>query len=133
MVQAANVERQYWLWVTRPEHYLDENGEDSEFLDPSTGATGRQYICRGNGGRIDLLCYDRRRWRYVVIELKNARATYHTFGQISSYIGWVKQRIAGRRPVVGLVISRGADARFEASLRTNRNVTQLNISDLGFA
>ena len=27
-------ERQYWLWVTRPEYYLDDDGSDRESLDP---------------------------------------------------------------------------------------------------
>jgi hypothetical protein len=26
--------RQYWLWVTRPEYYLDEDGSERESLDP---------------------------------------------------------------------------------------------------
>jgi len=31
-------ERQYWLWVTRPDYYLDEDGCDREDLDPTLGA-----------------------------------------------------------------------------------------------
>lgn len=31
-------ERQYWLWVTRPDYYLDEDGCDREDLDPALGA-----------------------------------------------------------------------------------------------
>lgn len=30
-------ERQYWLWVTRPDIYLDEDGNDREDLDPNSG------------------------------------------------------------------------------------------------
>ena len=26
---------QYWLWVTGPEYYLNEDGRDSELLDPA--------------------------------------------------------------------------------------------------
>ena len=29
--------RQYWLWVTRPDVYLDEDGNDREDLDPNSG------------------------------------------------------------------------------------------------
>jgi len=29
-------ERQYWLWVTRPEYYLDDNGKDRADLDPNS-------------------------------------------------------------------------------------------------
>ncbi len=26
--KAENFDRQYWLWVTRPDYYLDEDGND---------------------------------------------------------------------------------------------------------
>jgi len=193
-------ERQYWLWVTRPDYYLDEDGCDYEVLykfeqslhvkdlrqnpyfdewgplrcsfqrsnfkisleywnklnnllalnntgykdfiektqrlpiaesiglekdledalvanldslkrfgynlelynDPISNQTGRQFICKGNGGRIDLLCYDRIKKRFTVIELKNVRASQNTFGQISNYMGWVQERIAKSVPAKGL-------------------------------
>lgn len=40
------------------------------YNDPISNQTGRQFICKGNGGRIDLLCYDRIKKRFTVIELK---------------------------------------------------------------
>lgn len=100
--------------------------------DPSSGLTGRQLICTGNGGRIDLLCYDSRRRRFVVIELKNVRAGQNTFGQISNYMGWVEERIAGDIPVIGLVISRGYDVKFQSSLRTSKSVFHLDLENIGF-
>lgn len=102
------------------------------YLDPTTGATGRQYVCKGIGGRIDLLCYDIGAKRYVVIELKNVRAGQNTVGQICTYMGWVQDRIAGRKPVVGLVISRGCDAKFESSIKVIQQVSHLDIQQLGF-
>ncbi|MCX6089096.1 MAG: EVE domain-containing protein [Candidatus Atribacteria bacterium] len=103
-------------------------GYDLElYLDPTTGATGRQFVCKGIGGRIDLFCYDSKARRYVVIELKNVRAGQNTFGQICTYIGWVQDRIAGSIPVVGLVISRGYDAKFESSLKVTQQVFYLDI------
>jgi hypothetical protein len=105
----------------------------SLFLDPTTGATGRQFVCKGIGGRMDLFCYDTKARRYVIIELKNVRAGQNTFGQICTYIGWVQDRIAGSIPVVGLVISRGYDARFESSLKVTQQVFHLDIQQLGFS
>lgn len=102
------------------------------YLDPDTGATGRQFICKGIGGRIDLLCYDSKAKRYVVIELKNVRAGQNTFAQICTYIGWVQDRIAGNKPVVGLVLSRGYDTKFESSLKVTKQVFCLDIQQLGF-
>ena len=112
---------------------LKRFGYDLEiYTDPATGITGRQLVCKGNGGRIDLLCYDRKRRRYVVIELKNVRANQNTFGQISNYVGWVQSRIAGNIPVVGLVISRGADSRFRSALQVTDRIFYLDIKELGF-
>ncbi len=81
---------------------------------------------------MDLLCYDRSRKRYVVIELKNVSASQNTFGQIANYIGWVQDRIAGHYPVIGLVISRGQDAKFESSCRVTDRIVQLDLDQLGF-
>jgi hypothetical protein len=112
---------------------LRKFGYDLElYADPGTGATGRQFTCGGIKGRIDLLCYERRKKCYVVIELKNVQATQHTFGQISSYVGSVQNTIAGKTPVIGLVISRGHDARFAASLVVTDRITQLDMAKLGF-
>ena len=112
---------------------LKKLGYDLElYNDVSTGATGRQLICKGNGGRMDLLCYDQRGKRYVVIELKNVVASQNTFGQIANYVGWVQDRIAGHYPIIGLVISRGYDAKFESSCRVTDRVFQLDLEQLGF-
>ena len=112
---------------------LKDSGYDLQlYSDPKTGKSGQQLVCKGTGGRIDLLCRDRRKNRYVVIELKNVKASYKTFGQISGYMGWVQERIAGRTPVNGLVISRGYDVNFEAAMRTTDRIRQLDIQELGF-
>jgi len=92
---------------------------------------GRQVVCSGVGGRLDLLGYDTTRKRYVVIELKNVRATANTIGQIYTYMGWVQERLATGRPVIGLVISRGYDAKFESALRVTDRILQLDLEQLG--
>jgi tetratricopeptide (TPR) repeat protein len=101
--------------------------------DPISNQSGRQFICKGNGGRIDLLCYDRTQKRYVVIELKNVRASQNTFGQISNYMGWVQDRIAKSVPVKGLVISRGYDTRFKSALKITDKIGHINVEELGFS
>ncbi len=93
---------------------------------------GRQMVCIGGEGRIDLHFHDKKKKCYVVVELKNVRAGRTTFGQISNYIGWVKKRIAGNQPVKGLVISRGMDMQFEFAMKAYPNVFQLDIQELGF-
>lgn len=112
------------------------------WVDPRTGKSGRQYICREIGGRIDLLCYDRRGKQYVVIELKNVPAGRNTFGQISSYVGWARRDLpptsrslgfSRETRVIGLVISRGRDSMFTSAMETNRDIRHINIQDLGFS
>ena len=98
---------------------------------PETGVTGRQYVCRGSGGRIDLLCYEQLSDRFVVIELKSVRANMNTFGQIASYVGFVKSNLANGREVVGLVVSRGTDARFADACAGFDRIRQINVEDLG--
>jgi hypothetical protein len=102
------------------------------YHDPARGITGRQVTCTGTGGRIDLLCRDRRVERLVVIELKVIRASQETFGQISNYMGWVQDRIAGGSRVVGIVISDGYDAKFESALKTTDRISHIELAELGF-
>lgn len=106
-------------------------GYDLE-LYKSDGILGRQLVCKGNGGRVDMLCYDRIKKQYVVIELKNVRAGQNTFGQICNYVGWVQERIAGNKPVIGLVISRGYDAKFQSSMKITDKIFHLNLEEIGF-
>ncbi len=102
------------------------------YTDPETQKDGRQLVCRGQGGRIDLLCSDRKKNQFVVVELKNVRAGQETFGQVFSYVGWVKKRIAGKNPVKGLVISRGYDAKFQSALNATNLIFHLDLEQLGF-
>jgi RecB family endonuclease NucS len=89
-------------------------------------------ICDGgHGGRIDLLCYDRKQERYVVIEIKNVRANQNTFGQIHTYIGWVQDMLRPKKNVWGIVVSRGCDARFESSMKASKRVQQIDLSEIG--
>ena len=92
----------------------------------------RQLVCIGHGGRIDLLCYDRKHNRYVVIELKNVRAGQNTFGQIATYLGWVEQRVSNGHPAEGLVIARGFDNRFLSAVATTDRVRHIDLEQLGF-
>jgi len=113
---------------------LKKFGHDLEiYVDPISKQSGRQLVCKGNGGRIDLLCYDKKQKRFVVIELKIVRAGQNTFGQISNYMGWVQNRIAKEIPVIGIVISRGYDTKFESALRITDKVSHINVDDLGFS
>jgi len=99
---------------------------------------GMEYSLKGARGFIDLLCYDRKQHHFVIIELKNVQADRNTFGQVSSYVGWVQGNLHRKKVVIlekrpiGLVISRGCNSQFVAALRVTDRIKHLNLSDLGF-
>ncbi len=112
---------------------LNRFGFDLElFKDPHSGRLGRQFYCMGMGGRIDLLCFDRKQGQYVVIELKNVAASLNTIDQTGGYVDWVAEHIAERVPVLGLVISRDTDSNFDEEIRKWDDLTNLDIGQLGF-
>jgi RecB family endonuclease NucS len=68
------------------------------------------------------LCEDRETNDLVLIELKTVRAGIESFGQICSYIGWVKEHIAGGRAVKGIVVADGKDSAFQGTLSAGLDI-----------
>lgn len=55
--------RQYWLWATRPEYYLDEEGNEREELDPAhTEDADGWWTCHKNTKKGDLVLL----WRSII-------------------------------------------------------------------
>ncbi len=102
---------------------LNKFGFDLELI-------GRQVICKGTGGRIDILTKDKKTDEYLIIELKIVRASRNTFGQISEYMGWAIERLSNGKPVKGLVISKGYDNKFKSALNTNPNIQYLELTQV---
>lgn len=91
---------------------------------------GRQVICKGEGGFMDILCLDKTDDSYVVIELKIVPADQSAFAQISYYVAWVEERIANGKPVRGIVISKGQDNRFKLAVNRDPNMEQIELSEV---
>jgi hypothetical protein len=72
------------------------------YVDP-TGKDGIEYPTAV--GRIDILATDDT-GAFVVFELKRARSPDHAIGQLSRYMGWVKQTIGRDRTVRGVIVAR---------------------------
>jgi tetratricopeptide (TPR) repeat protein len=89
----------------------------------------RQVICKGPGGRIDILAYDKT-GDFVVIELKNDSANKSTYIQISEYVDWAVDRLANKESVKGLVISRGYDDEFKAAMDDSPNILHVELIDV---
>ena len=93
---------------------------------------GQQLVCPEAGGRIDLLFTTPGDRTFVVVELKVVPATAATFGQVSSYVGWVRQHLAKGRRVVGVVVAKSATAAFDACLKSNRDISFISLEALGY-
>lgn len=89
------------------ELYTDEQGRD-----------GRQYLT--DVGAIDLLCKNQE--DFVVIELKKARSSDVVVGQISRYIGWVRENLSEGHIVRGIIIVHDFDPRLKYAVLAHENL-----------
>jgi len=85
--------------------YVDESGNK-----------GRQYPT--DVGNIDLLCV-RPNGDFVVIELKKDKTSDKVVGQISRYMGWVKQNLAIDKDVYGIIITHDFDEKLKYAVIAN--------------
>lgn len=85
---------------------------DLELFKDENGISGQQYPCVEAKGFIDLLTLDRKTGGFTVVELKRGRASREAVAQISTYMGWARERLAGGLPVRGPIISDGYDEKF---------------------
>lgn len=109
-------------------------GYDLElYFDNNTNRSGRQFVCKGSGGRIDLLCINKKTKGFTIIELKNVKANRITFGQICEYISYVHEHFGKNKKVDGIVVSRGFDTSFQQCLKIMPDkIKHIDLTDLGF-
>ncbi|GAK59291.1 hypothetical protein U27_06268 [Candidatus Vecturithrix granuli] len=75
MSDHESTERQYWLWVTRPEYYLDEEGNDREDLEPAnTEASDGWWTCHRETRKGDLVLLYRSRIKKDIAYLIQAES-----------------------------------------------------------
>lgn len=105
------------------EDFLEKNLEHIErglkLYHDEKGVPGRQYPT--DIGTIDLLCIDKDK-KFVVIEIKTEKGSDKTIGQITRYMGWVKQNLANNEEVRGIIIVHEVDGRLEYSASVLSNV-----------
>lgn len=104
------------------ENFLVENlhliDKDLKLFQDEHGKSGRQYITEI--GDIDLLC--KKNNDFVVIELKKGRSSDKVVGQISRYIGWVKEKLANGNNVKGIIIVHDFDNKLKYAALANPNI-----------
>lgn len=71
--------------------------------------------------RIDILAKDIAN-NFVVIELKAGVADLSTFGQISAYVGWVKQNLAPEGNVRGIIVANDFDEKMKYAIKSVPNI-----------
>lgn len=76
-------------------------------------------------GKIDLLVKNKNNSGYVVIELKKSQTSDDTIGQITRYMGWVKNNLPNAKSVAGIIIAGGFDKRLKYSLEMVSNIKLL--------
>jgi len=98
---------------------LDHIEKGLKLYQDEKGIPGRQYPT--DIGIIDLLCVDKDK-KFVVIETKKEKGSDRTIGQITRYMGWVKQNLAKNQEVRGIIIVHEVDERLEYSASVMNNV-----------
>ncbi len=72
-------------------------------------------------GSIDILAQDKETKNHVVIELKKAQTSDDTIGQLTRYMGWIKDR-KGDKNVNGIIIAADYDKKLEFALKVIPNI-----------
>lgn len=96
-------------------HLIDN---DLKLYKDDQGKSGRQFST--DVGEIDLLC--KKRNDFVIIELKKGRSSDRVVGQISRYIGWVKEKLAKGNNVQGIIIVHDFDPKLKYAVLANPNI-----------
>ncbi len=96
--------------------YVDENGRD-----------GTEYPT-GEVGIIDILAIDENE-NFVVFELKLTRGPDRTLGQLQRYMGWVKENIAGKQSVHGVIVANkiSKTLKYAASVTSNISLFEYQV------
>ena len=79
------------------------------------GKSGEEYSIESGRMRLDILALDKND-NFVVIEIKAGIADIDTFGQISSYMGWIKQNLAKKDNVRGIIVANNFDDRIKYAI-----------------
>ncbi|MEM3698179.1 MAG: endonuclease NucS [Candidatus Bathyarchaeia archaeon] len=83
--------------------------------------TGEEYPIEGGKMRIDILAKDPKD-NFVVVELKAGVADVSTFGQISAYIGWVKENLAKNSNARGIIVANDFDDKIKYAVKSNPQI-----------
>jgi hypothetical protein len=120
-------------------HSRERDIEDRLKADPSPlwrhgldlEVRARQYVCR-RGGRADLVCFDQREKRFVVIELKTGLGGRNAVAQLLSYRASIAEEFRARRPPLGVLVAERLDNEATGIVDDDDRLRFLSLEDLGF-
>lgn len=91
-------------------------GARLELFKDEDGNTGDNYATPV--GYPDLLCVDKDRGEFVVIELKKGRESDKVVGQTLRYIGWIEENLAKpKQDVIGIIIVKERDEKLAYAIK----------------
>jgi hypothetical protein len=101
-------------------------GEKLRLFVDATGRDGIEYPTAV--GPIDILAVDSK-GGFVVFELKRARSPDHAVGQLTRYMGWIKETIGKGQQVRGVIVAReiGAKLRYAVSVIPNTKLFEYEV------
>ncbi|MCK6619692.1 MAG: DUF1016 family protein [Calditrichaceae bacterium] len=105
-------------------------GQKYELIQEDGELRSQQY--KTDIGKIDLLVQEKKTGNYVVIELKKGQTSDDTVGQLTRYMGWVKEKLAQNALVKGIIIAASSDDRLRFSLKMVPN-TEIYTYKLNFS
>ncbi|KLL09834.1 EVE domain-containing protein [Protofrankia coriariae] len=100
------------------ENYLAGHMELFSRYDLHVDLHARQYVCY-NGGRADLICFERSKKRFIAIELKKGMVDRNAVGQVFSYRASLEDEFTSYRQPLGILI--GDSIKKEAAAMVNRD------------
>jgi len=101
------------------EKNLDHLEKGLKLYHDDNGIPGRQYST--DIGIIDLLCIDKDN-NFVILEIKKGKGSDKVIGQITRYMGWIKENLANNKVVRGTIIVHEIDKKLNYSASVLRNV-----------
>lgn len=101
------------------EKNLDHLERGLKLYQDDNGISERQYST--DIGIIDLLCIDKDN-NFVILEIKKGKGSDKVIGQITRYMGWIKENLANNKVVRDIVIVYEIDKKLDCSASVLRNV-----------
>jgi restriction system protein len=123
--ESSNISKGLFYMEQQLEDFIIENWNETEFgkkydlIVEGGDLLSQQY--RTDIGTIDILVKDQNTDDYVVIELKKDQTSDDTIGQISRYMGWVKENLKNDN-VKGVIVCGKYDEKLDYALKIQNNI-----------